>query len=329
MWTRKNNIAYFKPKGNEKAPIGFDLDWTLIRPKKGLFPSNSDDWIFMPGVRKKLAKLESFVIFTNQTEKKVEEVIKKIDIVFGGKAWVFIAIGYSVFRKPFPAMHDLYYKLSGTKIKIYCGDAAGRNGVKDDFSDSDYKFALNIDAKFLTEKQYFTNNETDNIHSSKVTTGKCLPYKPKKKEAIMMIGYPGSGKTTYAKKMNGNILSKKSLKTVTKVLRKATEMVTRGELVIFDDCNMTAKSREKYVKWAKQQKIKLKYVYIDATIEQAKYGYAVKLYKRYKSKKDIFKGVEYAGKAPPSVAYYSMRKHKNIPQDAIVVPFCVPNILFV
>ncbi len=44
------------------------------------------------------------------------------------------------------------------KKSFYCGDAAGRvKGKKKDFSDSDYKFALNINITFFTPEMLFHN----------------------------------------------------------------------------------------------------------------------------------------------------------------------------
>ena len=46
------------------------------------------------------------------------------------------------------------------KKSVYCGDAAGRkDGKRKDFSDSDYKFALNIEITFQTPEEYFLDQK--------------------------------------------------------------------------------------------------------------------------------------------------------------------------
>lgn len=63
----------------------FDLDWTLIKPKKGKHPKDKDDWVFLPGVKDKLIELNkngvTIIIFTNQSSTKfvLEDLTHKIN----------------------------------------------------------------------------------------------------------------------------------------------------------------------------------------------------------------------------------------------------------
>jgi bifunctional polynucleotide phosphatase/kinase len=147
----------------------FDLDHTLIKPKgKTIFPKNKDDWVLLPNVKEVLNQYVDnnykIVIFSNQGSKKTtaQDLIDKcnnisteleIPIVY------YLSIG-KVFRKPNTQMYEYMietkYKNKLNKQDIfYCGDALGR---ENDFSDSDLKFALNLEMNIFTPEQIFQTN---------------------------------------------------------------------------------------------------------------------------------------------------------------------------
>jgi len=151
-----------------KKIAGFDLDHTFITTKSGnTFPKNSDDWkLFNKNVENKIRELMKkkyqIVIFSNQsnmdkTEKKYSgfiEKIKEINKLFNNKIEFVVAFGKNEYRKPEIGMWEFYTKNRNVNYddSFYVGDAAGR---KNDFSDSDLKFAENIGITFYTPEEYF------------------------------------------------------------------------------------------------------------------------------------------------------------------------------
>lgn len=150
----------------------FDLDWTLVKPRFGKFPSNPEDNVIMEGRISKLKELVSvgynIIIFTNQkitaresSEYKISrmnDVISKF-LAQGIVLTIFMATQDDGYRKPETGMWDLLFimfKDIGFIISkeetFYCGDAAGRPA---DFSDSDIKFAKNIGVKFILPEDIF------------------------------------------------------------------------------------------------------------------------------------------------------------------------------
>ena len=74
-------------------------------------------------------------------------------------------------------------------------------------------------------------------------------------EVVIMMGYPGSGKSTIAKKMcenpdyiyvEGDVHKKSS-----KMIKVAQEYVKIGKSIIFDATNGSKKKRQEYVEFAK------------------------------------------------------------------------------
>jgi bifunctional polynucleotide phosphatase/kinase len=164
----------------------FDLDGTLINTKSGnKFPKTSKDWQWLPGVMDRLRELVRtdanalIVIVSNQkvsstNEEKKKLVQNKIKDVFktlvaelhdDARVCVYASTDADKYRKPSTGIfEDRIYSMArpGSEI-IYVGDAAGR---KQDFSDSDRKFAYNVQlflnhekfdahVKFYTPEEYF------------------------------------------------------------------------------------------------------------------------------------------------------------------------------
>ncbi len=165
--------TYVSPKFIYNGYIaGFDLDWTIIRPKKGKFPKEPNDIVFMKNRIDILNHYQtlgySIVIFTNQKVTKrytIEKRLARIDNVinllklYGIHAMFFISTGDDLFRKPNTGMWQYlaeYLKLNYSNIQfiyaLYVGDAAGRPS---DFSDSDKRFAENIGIQFYLPEQIF------------------------------------------------------------------------------------------------------------------------------------------------------------------------------
>lgn len=165
-------LNYYKNiiKHKKYYMVGFDLDWTIIKPKYGkIFPKNKDDWqLWDENVLTKLNELSLdskyiIVILSNQKQiinrKLYNEFIEKINNIHKllNLDFIFIAsLQDNIYRKPNIGMIDYLIKKTNILINFnksyYIGDMAGR---KKDKYNTDIKFAKNLNVKFFTPEQFF------------------------------------------------------------------------------------------------------------------------------------------------------------------------------
>lgn len=265
---------------SEPAVYAFDLDGTLIKPKSGRkFPKDLDDWMSLDGADTYVKRLNllgqnhPLVIFTNQAsckddaslqkfyEKKIVHVLEHIHVPVS----VMIAGGYSHYRKPKPRMWDVYCAEMGFDRKdtpvMYVGDAAGRPG---DFSDSDYAFAININAKFDVPEHFFFGEAPKSAPQLTMDPTKWLNI-PKSKspkytskamrQTVLMHGPPGSGKSTWVRQhipIEWAVISQDVLKTKARCLKAVRAALEDGKSVVVDNTFPDKKSREEYINIAKE-----------------------------------------------------------------------------
>ena len=264
----------------------FDLDSTLIKTKSGnIFAKNIDDWKFLYNNINDI--LESYhnnnysiIIITNQAKTdsktiitKITNICKKLENI---EICVFIANKRNKFRKPSPCF---YYDIINTEEKynsksFYCGDAAGR---RNDHSDCDYKFAKNCNILFKLPEQIFDN--INNIilpqikYPSLNNTYDNLLFTPhnKKKEMIVMIGNPGSGKSTIAKMINEkykfDIVSQDITKTKVKCQKVAKQYIEDKKSFIIDNTNPDTETRKYYIDMAKKNNYHVTCIIMDTSKE--------------------------------------------------------------
>lgn len=209
----------------------FDFDHTLVKPKNNkTFPSNIDDWEYICDINKiKSLHNEGFdiVIFSNQSKEwkiqQIKNVIKDINLPIS----YIIAID-KINYKPNPILFNTF--INHTQIQtnytesFYVGDALD---AKIHFSDSDKVFASNIGFKVYSPQEFFNETEKVNDVDIQIYTKQALDKIPTvlHDEIIIMIGYPGSGKSTIAKaimereKNKYIILSKDDKLTDAKILK--------------------------------------------------------------------------------------------------------------
>lgn len=269
---------------------GFDLDHTLIKPKSGnKFPKDHNDWILLEGVKKKLEDLHSdgykIVVFTNQAgssfdpsefAKKVKAVAALLDVPLQ----VFGCTDYGYCRKPSVGMWWLLTRNNeGIEIDMsrsfYVGDAAGRKG---DFSDSDLKFALNLNLKFhcdISSLSTINYKQFPNpVHPLEIA--KCFSkYLDQEiaepiddQEMIILVGAPASGKSTWCKKFkeHGNyvVACQDDLKTKPKVISVTRQALNDGKSVIVDRKNEYIVNRAEFIQIAaKYEHVSVRIVWFD------------------------------------------------------------------
>lgn len=269
----------------------FDFDGTLAVTKSGkAFAQSGHDWKLIYSRSIMEAKLKGLhddgykiVIFSNQKgvstgKQTAEEFYTRVSSFcesFDFPIITFAATHGDVLRKPSPCMwavqEDSYNE--GVKVdrsqSFYVGDAAGRQAGwapkrKKDFSCSDRKFALNSGVQFYTPEEYFLDEPTADfvlggfdpssisLHSDSSTN--IIPSTVV--EAVILVGYPGSGKTTLFEtnlKDHGYIhVNQDTLKTVAKCKKTCKDALEAGSSVVIDGTNSSSQKRQDWVSFALQ-----------------------------------------------------------------------------
>lgn len=253
----------------------FDLDHTLLKPTKGVFPKTRDDAVLVfPEIKKKFTQLRrkgyKIVIFTNQKgipkHLSVEDLYYKINkyLPRGDEIDIYISFAADANRKPSPAMFDKFIEHNGAITDIfYVGDAAGRQG---DFSASDLQFAHNCGMTFYTPEQFFLDDKDNSAgHMPILEPPKpiALHHHIMKNTVIILMGYPASGKTTFAQHIatthcgaviiNNDITGSpgKSFTLYKKALSES------APYIIIDNTNPTIINRVQYIEPAKDKGYKV------------------------------------------------------------------------
>jgi bifunctional polynucleotide phosphatase/kinase len=282
-----NKIGKFRLRG--KMAI-FDYDWTLVKPlSNGTFSKSVDDWRWL--TEKVPEILEDYykkgyciVIISNQTrntEMKLQQIINVLSTL---KIPSLVSVGYEdIDKKPNRTMFDLIKKDKKIDMNksFYVGDALGRQG---DWSDSDKKFAENIDIKKIYSPDDLFSIKNDN---------KLIIKEFDKQEIIVLVGYPGSGKTTIANTfdnkrymtINGDIF-----KNSKNMIKESEKYIKSNYSIIFDATNPSIEKRKEYIDFAKSKNIPIRCINVETDI-------ATSMFRNNKRDKVI-----------PKITYYVFRK---------------------
>jgi polynucleotide 5'-kinase 3'-phosphatase len=298
--------------------IAFDMDGTLISTVSGnVFPKDENDWKFwdssvVPELKRLHSEGKYLAIISNQgamkgkdgkiNTAKVNEIQNKVDNIFAkiGIPFDFIcSIDDDLYRKPFPGMWYLLLKLRGgvnfdNENSMYVGDAAGReksgNRVKD-FSDSDYKLAVNVGVPFQTPERFFLKSKVplhNNITHVEMKFSDMVKINNEdnsmfscssSQELVLLCGPPASGKSTISRTHFQEYVrvNQDTLKTLDKCLKVATEHLdsNKNKSIIVDNTNLDINSREKWIKLANKYSIPIRLSIISLLLLSLHYYYYI------------------------------------------------------
>ena len=290
------NDAQFRNK-----MVGLDYDWTLVNPKGGgTFPTHIDDWEwFSSTVPSKLKQYYEdgymLVVFTNQSKPwkcdQIKFVMKSLNIP------MFIVIARDKTEyKPNIILFDTLFKdnIIDKSKSFFIGDALGR---KTDFADSDKVFAENIGIQYFPPEKIFLTNDHIQYDISSIK----LQDTP---EIIIMVGFPGSGKTTIANEVCNNkhyvhIKGDDYKSNTPKMLKAAFDHIKSKKSIVFDATNSSIKKRKFYVDFAIKHKYSVQCIHVSTPMDIS--------YKRNLLRQDKNK--------IPKVAFSVYRKHYEGPTE--------------
>jgi DNA 3'-phosphatase len=262
-----NYPAAKNAKGNVNLLL-VDIDGTIITSKSGeLAAKDANDWIFLGPIPEKLNSYKekgwTIVLVSNQSEwskktdtikGKIESILAAIQKAHGWSPWVLLATNRkdAVYRKPGRGLYDLLLtKLGITEENVMdkrmIGDAAGPGEGRlagYGWSNSDAKFAEAIKADFM-------------LPNNPAVFGSSKPFEPSEsQELVLLMGNPGSGKSTTAKGVEGYTHVEqdvtKDKKATFKAVQKALEA---GDSVVVDATHASAENRKPYEDLAKAKNI--------------------------------------------------------------------------
>ena len=340
-WKTINDVLAYQPPGiaGNTRIIGFDIDDTIITTKSGkTFATSAADWQFWDATVP--AKLQEFhglgykiVFFSNQGgiskgqttaaifKRKLRDVLAAVK---GVPIQVYASTTSGKYRKPATGMWGMFTKGGNGGVEVdltksmYVGDAAGRAknwqpNKKKDFSDSDRKFALNLGIAFKTPEEFFLG-QTPAPFTLEGADPRLLKadgpmFEPantqliaSQQEMVVMVGYPGSGKSFFTEKeleQRGGYtrVNRDTLKTKEKCLKVAEEALAAGHSVVIDNTNPDVEARAPYLALAKRYKVPVRAFVMQTTFDEAMHN-------------NMFREVISNGENEhvPSVVYYTFRK---------------------
>jgi bifunctional polynucleotide phosphatase/kinase len=152
----------------------------------------------------------------------------------------------------FPEFYNTFANMSPVeRSDKYCEHA---DITMIDHSADDSSFAYNVGVNFHTPEDIFIplsiNDVVNNIINLKISTVK------KTKNMVIMVGMPGSGKTTiyrnYFAKHGYYHINRDTLKTNDKIFREIKKLGNSGENMIIDNTNPSLDRRKEYYTLAKE-----------------------------------------------------------------------------
>jgi len=248
---------------NQKLFI-FDFIWTIVKPNEGRkIPLHKDDWTWLrssvPIILLEISKKYQivFLVDINPHQKFMIDMIKNVCFILELNIIVLIA-NQKKYHKPnillFESVFSSFNK-SESCVIANIGGSRILEGVDKDL-------ASNIDVEFKTPEDIFPFDEIKEIKGD---------YEDKmNKEIVIMVGMPGSGKSTFCQNnlSNYHLISGDTYKTQKKMIEQAEKYI-KTKSVIFDGTNGTIQKRKLYVDFAKNNHLYVKCIWINRPVEMA------------------------------------------------------------
>lgn len=299
------SILYYISKDSKQTNklACFDLDHTLFKPKRTVFPKDENDWIYfceyvIDALTEEYNNDFRIIIFSNQSGKSQPEMkmqrIKNFLEATPIPIDIFMALEDDKYRKPNTGMFDFMCQQCNIidvdyEFSFYIGDAAGRlenwkPKTKKDFSCADRKFAYNLDLKFRTPEEYFFNcYPTDKyfLNCFPFSNYKTLNYQllspddclvnSNNSEVILYLGYPGCGKSTFAQKHHHDykIINQDTIKSKSKCMKLFKSYLEKREKVVIDNTNYNPEVRKTFISLAQQYKVPIRCFHFNINKELA------------------------------------------------------------
>lgn len=280
------------------------------------FPLDSADWKIAFGNAKNTLKAKhsdnyKIVVFTNQAglakriiladlRKKFEKIIEEFSVPMQ----VFIATYDNPFRKPMPMMWWALCDHLNDNVRIdesnsyYVGDAAGRPENKSlkkkkDHSTADRFFALNINLTFFTPEEHFLKTPTQKWQRPEFEPLNTVEMAPDNAiepstsritsdaiEMIIMVGIAGSGKSSFCRDhlatAGYEIINCDTIGTMVKCISMARDGLKSCKKVVIDNTNVSSDERLRFIKVAKENKVKCRCLIMNTSFKHAEHNNAVR-----------------------------------------------------
>jgi bifunctional polynucleotide phosphatase/kinase len=263
----------------------FDYDWTLVSPKGGkTFPTDIHDWEWLyPNIPDRIKQYYAdgfmIVIFTNQSKDWKHEQIQLVTATLNIPVFIVIAKEKCDY-KPNPALFNIF--IGSNKINkeksFFVGDALGR---KSDFSDSDKVFSENIGIPCYCPEQVFHAK----LEITEIPSVPLIPLVDDDKQIIIMMGYPGSGKSTIAKNICKNerfvYIEGDLHKTSSKMIKASLEHISQQKSIVFDATHSSSAKRKEYIDLAKKYDYKVVCIHVSTPLEVAYKRNKLRNYEKY------------------------------------------------
>ena len=249
-----------------KNVILFDIFWSIIKPNDGRKKfENKDDWKWLrtsvPHILQELSETMQivFLIDINSNQKWIFELVK--DVCTELNIPIIVLCAYNKkYHKPntflFKSIFSTIHKRNSFMVAISGGKRI-IEGINKEFADT-------IGILLKTPEDIFPFDDIKEITGNYENTDKT------EKEVVIMVGMPGSGKSTFCKNNlpNYHLICGDTYKTQKKMLEQAKKYIENTS-VIFDGTNGTTKKRQTYIDFAQKHDCNVKCIWINRQVDTA------------------------------------------------------------